>query len=261
MKVQRDWKGLVVRQARSTGAADLPLHTIDELAAHLEDIYVEGLNAGRSEADAYRAAEIALSESPLTIVPRSRTRLPEARPMNDLPSGRGLTGISGDLRFAWRQWRRAPSFAAVAILTLGLGAGAATAIFSIVDTVLVATAALQGSGTTGFHLGEQRRKRAAQGEAVARQLHGLHEYAGGLLRGGGVVASGGEPRGARTGTSPGEYRSRPAPIYSRCWACRRNSVQGFRKMDRFSQRSSLPSSATGCGGSGITRIRRSSAGH
>jgi putative ABC transport system permease protein len=48
-----------------------------------------------------------------------------------------LTGLAGDVRWAWRQWRRAPSFAAVAILTLGLGAGAATAIFSIVDTVLL----------------------------------------------------------------------------------------------------------------------------
>ena len=49
----------------------------------------------------------------------------------------GLTGLAGDVRWAWRQWRRAPSFAAVAILTLGLGAGAATAIFSIVDAVLL----------------------------------------------------------------------------------------------------------------------------
>jgi putative ABC transport system permease protein len=137
MKIQRDWKELVVRHAQSTGAPDLPLHTVDELAAHLEDIYVEAINAGRSETDACRMAEIALAESPLTIVPRSRTRLPEARPMNEISSGRGLTGVGGDLRFAWRQWRRAPSFAAIAILTLGLGAGAATAIFSIVDTVLL----------------------------------------------------------------------------------------------------------------------------
>ena len=48
-----------------------------------------------------------------------------------------VTGVGGDLKFAWRQWRRAPSFTAVAVLTLGLGAGAATAIFSIVDTVLL----------------------------------------------------------------------------------------------------------------------------
>lgn len=52
-------------------------------------------------------------------------------------AGRGTTGFPGDLRFAWRQLRRAPSFAAVAILTLGLGAGAAAAIFSIVDAVLL----------------------------------------------------------------------------------------------------------------------------
>jgi putative ABC transport system permease protein len=58
-------------------------------------------------------------------------------PTNDPSSGSGLTGLAGDVRWAWRQWRRAPSFAAIAIVTLGLGAGAATAIFSIVDTVLL----------------------------------------------------------------------------------------------------------------------------
>lgn len=43
----------------------------------------------------------------------------------------------GDLIFAWRQLRRSPSFAAIAIATLGLGAGAATAIFSVADAVLL----------------------------------------------------------------------------------------------------------------------------
>jgi hypothetical protein len=56
---------------------------------------------------------------------------------DDPSSASGLTGMAGDVRWAWRQWRRAPSFAAIAIVTLGLGAGAATAIFSIVDTVLL----------------------------------------------------------------------------------------------------------------------------
>jgi putative ABC transport system permease protein len=137
MTMRRDWKGLVVRHARSSGAADLPQHAVDELAAHLEDLYSEALSAGRPESEAYRAAERTLAESPLAIVPRSRTRLPEARPMNEVSSARGLTGVGGDLRFAWRQWRRSPSFAVIAVLTLGLGAGAATAIFSIVDTVLL----------------------------------------------------------------------------------------------------------------------------
>jgi putative ABC transport system permease protein len=54
-----------------------------------------------------------------------------------LTTSRRLTGFAGDLKSAWRQWRRSPAFTAVAILTLGLGAGAATAIFSIVDRVLL----------------------------------------------------------------------------------------------------------------------------
>jgi putative ABC transport system permease protein len=135
----RNWKALVTTHARATGAKDLPQHTIDEIAAHLEDIYSEALAGGRSEAEAYRTAESALLESAplLAAVPRPRTRGPEARPATEIAAGGRLTGVGGDLRFAWRQWKRSPSFVAVAILTLGLGAGAATAIFSIVDTVLL----------------------------------------------------------------------------------------------------------------------------
>lgn len=133
----RDWKAIVVRHAKATGAPDLPQQTVDELAAHLEDIYSEAVATGRSDADAYRAAESALAESALSTVPRPHTRQPESRPIHEVSSASGLVGLAGDLRFAWRQWRRSPSFAVIAVLTLGLGAGAATAIFSIVDTVLL----------------------------------------------------------------------------------------------------------------------------
>jgi putative ABC transport system permease protein len=132
-----DWRALVAQRARETGAPTLSLHTIAELAAHLEDIYLDALSHGRTEQDAFALAKIALDESPLSMVTTPRRRPPDAPWKNDAVAARGLVGLSGEVRFAWRQLRRSPSFAAIAIVTLGLGAGAATAIFSVVNAVVL----------------------------------------------------------------------------------------------------------------------------
>ena len=49
----------------------------------------------------------------------------------------GLEDLARDVRFGWRALQRAPTFLAVAVITLALGIGATTAMFSVVYGILI----------------------------------------------------------------------------------------------------------------------------
>ena len=58
-----------------------------------------------------------------------------------------------DVRFAWRGWLRRPGFAVVAVLTLGLGIGANTAMFRVAGAGLFRPPAPAGPGRVGGQRG------------------------------------------------------------------------------------------------------------
>jgi putative ABC transport system permease protein len=97
-----------------------------ELRAHMEMAAEDNLRAGMSEAEARRTGRLRLGNP---VAMRERTSGADA--------ALALDGIWRDLRYAVRQLGRSPALTATAVVTLALGIGATTAIFTLVQQVML----------------------------------------------------------------------------------------------------------------------------
>ena len=97
-----------------------------EMNAHLELLEEKFQAEGMSAEDARLAARRAFGG-----VEQAKEHQRDAR------SFRWLDDLQRDVRYAVRSLRRSPAFTVAAVLTLSIGIGATTAIYSVVDTVLI----------------------------------------------------------------------------------------------------------------------------
>ncbi len=136
-----DWKSLVRQRLASLRLeASAEAELSEELSQHLEDRYRELCTGGASEEEAYQKAISELDDMyPVRAGLQRSQRMAkhDAVPAGDVRAGNFMEDLWRDLRYALRSMRRSPMFVLFVVLTLALGIGANTTVFTVINTLIL----------------------------------------------------------------------------------------------------------------------------
>ena len=134
-----DWKTLIAARfpkLQMNPAREKEI--LDEFSQHLDDRFRELRSEGKSEQEAMRLAIDEIEDPDLEKEMKTLRQSFDSLPIAPGAPSRHLTAdIGRDVIYAIRTLCRQPSFALAAILTLALGIGVNTAIFSLVNGMLL----------------------------------------------------------------------------------------------------------------------------
>jgi predicted permease len=136
-----DWKHVVrnrIAPLHLEGAAESGL--TEELTDHLEDRYRELCSGGASEEEAYQKVISELDDLQPLREQSEKSRLTakcDTVPDGGQRHGNFIEDLWRDLRYAVRTMRKSPMFVLFVVLTLGLGIGANTTVFTVINTLIL----------------------------------------------------------------------------------------------------------------------------